>query len=72
MAAHLDERPAIADAHHDRTTVIDDANSVTPQGEFPLPNFLREMGLPQTVLRTQITAIMIRGKRRHFQLPTDR
>jgi len=46
--------------------------AVTPQGEFPLPDFLRDMGLPQMVLRTQITVVMIRTKRRKFQFPADR
>jgi hypothetical protein len=45
--------------------------ALVTHGEFELPEYLRGPGLPERILRSSLTVVMVRKGRREFAMPTD-
>jgi hypothetical protein len=45
--------------------------ALASHGEFELPEYLRGTRLPERFLRTSLTVVMVRKRRREFAMPTD-
>jgi hypothetical protein len=45
--------------------------ALVTHGEFELPEYLRGPGMPERILRSSLTVVMVRKGRREFAMPTD-